>query len=164
MFDGISYLKNMAMANKLAKDNQFLVAECSGLQAIEPMMDNYQTSSNFIMIDDTVDGEMVSNKVSWFNRRIYTVSIIARHQYDDMEDRQKKLDLCREIYRQMLTRLICDREDYERGDDLIYMRTSIIRYREMNTYAMDGATGVTFSLPVDEPTDLEYNKEEWADG
>lgn len=165
MFDGINYLLTLAKANKLAEDNAFHVGVCTDLHAIEPMMEQYQTSANFIMVMDTVDGSMVGGRPSWFNRRVYTVAIVARHQWDDMTDRNAKLNLCREIYRQTLSRLIADRNDFENDDELpVFMRTESMAYREMDTYSMAGATGVVFTLRIDEPANLEYNAEEWSDG
>lgn len=165
MFEGISYLTSLAKANCLAQDHKFYVGICSDLHAIEPMMSNYQTEANFILVMDTVDGSMVGGHPGWFNRRVYTVAIIARHRWDDMSDRQEKLQLCREIYRQMLSRLIVDRDEMESDDELpAFLRTDSMAYREMEPYDMAGATGVVFTLRVDEPVDLKYNKEEWNDG
>jgi len=162
MFDGTKYLLGLSEANKLAKDNGFHVGLCSDLHAIEPMMQEYQTTANFIMVMDTVDGAMVGGRPGWFNRRVYTVAIVARHQWDDMADRQRKLQLCREIYRQTLSRLIVDRDDLEDNDELpVFLRTDNMTYREMEPYSMAGATGVVFALRVDEPADLEYKEDEW---
>lgn len=165
MFNGITYLLSLAKANKLATSNSFLVDICSDLHAIEPMMANYQRVANFVLVMDTVDGAMVGGHPGWFNRRVYTVAIIARHKWDDMADRQVKLDLCREIYRQLLSRLIVDRDDFANNSELpAFLGTDSMAYREMEPYSMAGATGVVFTLRVDEPVSLEYNGEEWSDG
>ncbi len=161
MFDGIQYFKNLANCNLLAVKHGFHVGECSSLEAIEPIMDEYQTKSNFILVDDTIDASVVTNGSGWFNRRVFTVAILARHRWNDTKDRNDKLNLCREIFRQFLTRLVLDKENFKYNTDLCYMRTEILRYREMNTYSMDGATGVVFMLPVDEPTDLIFRTDEW---
>lgn len=165
MFDGISYLTALAKANRLAADNEFFIGLCSDLHAIEPMMTNYQTEANFVLVMDTVDGSMVGGRPGWFNRRVYTMAIIARHRWDDMADRQAKLQTCREIYRQMLSRMIVDRDEMEADDELpAFLRTDNMAYREMEPYDMAGATGVVFTIRVDEPVNLEYNGEEWSDG
>jgi hypothetical protein len=162
MFNAIDYLKNIAETNKLAKSNNFTIGECSGIEGLEPIMQNFRKAANYIMFDDTIDGSFISNKVGWFNRRTYTVFIFAMYREDDMNDRNKKLNVCREIFRQFLSRIIADREDYEY--DLVYMRTENIQYRELNSYNFSGVTGVYFMLSVDEPTDLDLNNEEWANG
>lgn len=160
MFDAISYLKKIATANRLATDKAFVVGECSGIEALEPIMQQYRKAANYIMVDDTVDGSLVSNRIGWYNRRTYTVFIFASYLHDDMQDRQEKLELCRELFRQLLTRLIADTEQYEY--DLVYMRTQSIQYRELNSYNFSGVTGVYFMLNVDEPVDLQYNDSLWT--
>lgn len=166
MFDGVSFLLDLARKNRTAADEGFMVSLCTDLYQIEPMLDNFQTEDRFLLVMNNVDGSMTGGHPGWFNRRVYTVAIIARHQWDDQTDRQKQLNLCRAIFRQFLTRLIAERDNYEyRGDDeVIYMRTDDIQYREMEPYAMAGATGVVFTLRIDEPTDLTYHKEYWSDG
>lgn len=160
MFDAISYLKKIAAANRLASANGFTIGECSGIEGLEPLMQQYRKAENYIMVDDTVDGSMVSNRIGWYNRRTYTVFIFAQYLHDDMADRQAKLDLCREVFRQLLTRLIADQERYEY--DLVYMRTQTVQYRELNSYNFSGLTGVYFMLNVDEPVDLQFNQELWT--
>lgn len=159
MFDAIAYFKKIADSNRLAKQNKFTIGECSGIEGIEPLMQQYRKAANYIMIDDTVDGSMISNRVGWFNRRTYTVFIFAMYREDDMQDRQTKLDLCRELFRQLLTRLIADQHQYEY--DLIYMRTQSIQYRELNSYNFSGVTGVYFMINVDEPVDLQFEDSLW---
>lgn len=162
MFDGVNYLLSLARANRLASENEYKVSLCSDLHSIEPMMADYQTTANFLMVMDAVDGAMVGGRPGWFNRRVYTVAIIARYQWDDLSDRNQKLAICREIYRQMLTRLIVERENFEYHEDKpVFLRTDNMQYREMEPYAMAGATGVVFTLRIDEPTNLEYNTADW---
>ena len=88
MFNAIDYLKKIASANSLAKANEFFIGECSGIEGLEPLMQNYRKEANYIMVDDTVDGSMISNRVGWYNRRTYTVFIFAMYREDDMERRR----------------------------------------------------------------------------
>jgi hypothetical protein len=159
MFNAIEYLEKIAKANSLAKKHEFIVGECSGIEGLEPLMQNYRKAANYIMVDDTVDGSMISNRVGWYNRRTYTVFIFAMYREDDMDDRRQKLDLCREIFRQLLSHLIADTEKYEY--DLVYMRTQSIQYRELNSYNFSGVTGLYFMLNVDEPADLQFDASLW---
>lgn len=159
MFNAIDYLKKIASANNLAKANEFFIGECSGIEGLEPLMQNYRKEANYIMVDDTVDGSMISNRVGWYNRRTYTVFIFAMYREDDMEDRNKKLNLCRELFRQLLSHMIADTEKYEY--DLIYLRTQSIQYRELNSYNFSGVTGLYFMINVDEPVDLQFDESLW---
>lgn len=159
MFNAIDYLKKIASANSLAKAKEFFIGECSGIEGLEPLMQNYRKEANYIMVDDTVDGSMISNRVGWYNRRTYTVFIFAMYREDDMEDRNKKLNLCRELFRQLLSHMIADTEKYEY--DLIYLRTQSIQYRELNSYNFSGVTGLYFMINVDEPVDLQFDESLW---
>ena len=163
MFDGISYFKNMAQRNRLVIDNGFHVGECSGLEAMEPMMDEFQTKDKFVLVDDTVDGSLIVNGSAWFNRRVYTVAVVARPKWDDAADAKRILNMCRQIFRQFLSRLIVDKEDLKYSETLVYMRTEYIRYREMNGYNLGGTAGLVFTIPVDEPANLELNDAEWKE-
>ena len=159
MFNAIKYLTELASSNKLAKENSFVVGECSGIEGLEPLMRNYRKAANYIMVDDTVDGSMISNRVGWYNRRTYTVFIFAMYREDDMEERNRKLNLCRELFRQLLSHMIADTEKYEY--DLVYMRTQSIQYRELNSYNFSGVTGLYFMVNVDEPVDLQFDNSLW---
>ena len=75
-----------------------------------------------------------------------------------MEDREKQLAICRELYTQIVSRLI---KDKARCDDLIYLKTDSIFYREFNKYMFSGCTGLCFMLECSEPENLCYNAEQW---
>lgn len=165
MFNAIDYFINLFKKNKLINDNKFLIARCSDLHNIEPMMEKFQKIEKFVMPMDEVDGAVVGGVPGWFDRRVYTVAIVAKHKWDDMDDRSKQLNICRVVFKQILSKLIVDAEDMQNnGDNLIYMRINDISYREMGPYTMGGATGVIFMLRIDEPCDLILNDKEWSNG
>ena len=161
MFNGIEYIKDIASSNKLVKREQFSIRECAGMSGIEPMMQEYQREQNFIIIDNTVDGGVNTSGAAFAMRRVFTCSIVMRHKFNDLAERNSKLDICREIYRQFLSRFLADKESYKYDDALVYLKPSLIQHREFSLYTMQGATGITFMLPVDEPTDLSYKDDEW---
>ena len=135
------------------------MGECSGIEGLEPLMQNYRKAANYIH-GGRYRGRLYDFKPgSWYNRRTYTVFIFAMYREDDMDDRRQKLDLCREIFRQLLSHLIADTEKYEY--DLVYMRTQSIQYRELNSYNFSGVTGLYFMLNVDEPADLQFDASLW---
>lgn len=164
MFDGIEYLKKITAANRLAQSNHFMVSTTTDLHTLQPLMDNYNHQQNFALVMDTVDGAMVGGHPGWFDRRVYTVALIMRHKWNDEADRRHKLATCRELFRQTLTRLIVDRERYEYEDEQpVFLRTDDMQYREMPPYSFAGATGVVYTLRIDEPTCLCYNSQDFTD-
>jgi len=160
-FDALSYFESLAQSNKLAKDNKFVSSFCSGPESIQGVMEQFRKTSNFIMIDDTTDSNTISNNVGWFTKNVYTVFILAGYKYDDMKDRQAKMELCRKIFRQFMARMIKDKSDYVYDDKLEYLNLDNVYSKELGRYSMNGVTGLYFMINNDEPTDLEYNAEEW---
>lgn len=160
-FDALSYFARLGRKNKLARREGFVVDFCSGPGALEPSMAEYRDSENFIFIDDTTDGNTHSNKVGWFDRNVYTVYIIAGYDYGDAESYKRALNLCRRIFRQMLSRLIKDREGYRYGTGMMYLNTNSVYSKEYGRYSLNGATGLYFMLNNEEPVDLVYDDSEW---
>ena len=155
-FDALEYFADISRKNKLAKREGFVVDFCSGPGALEPMMAEYRDASKFIFIDDTTSSNTFSNNVGWFDRNVYCVHIHA-------ESYNKALRLCRKIFRQMLSRVIRDKEKYTYGDKLLYLNTSNVYSNEYGRYSFNGATGLFFQIQNDEPTDLVYEADQWED-
>lgn len=157
IFDALSYFKQLAEENILCRDNGFKAVFCSGPDSIEGLMQQYQKTANFVMIDDTTDQNLYSEGVSFFKRRVYTVFILAAYRWDDMEDREEKLNLCRTIFQQFVRRMIWDknaREDTD--DDLTFLNVEKIYSKEYGRYTMSGVTGLYFMVNNDEPAAMEY--------
>lgn len=159
-FDALEYFKHLAESNKLAKDNGFIVDFCSGPEALAPAMANFRDAANFIFIDDTSAGNTHSNKVGWFDKSVYTVFIIAGW---DMRknDYNKKLRLCRTIFRQLLSKVIHDIKQRTYGDELVYLQINNVYTNEFGRYSFNGATGMMFMINNEEPTNLIYDPEQW---
>lgn len=160
-FDALSYFEMLASSNKLAKENKFVSSFCSGPESIQGVMEQFRKTSNFIMIDDTTDSNTISNKVGWFTKNVYTVFVLAGYKYDDMKDRQVKMELCRKIFRQFMSRMIKDKSDYVYDDKLEYLNLDNVYSKELGRYSMNGVTGLYFMIGNDEPTELEYDDTEW---
>ena len=75
---------------------------------------------------------------------------------DDYRDR---LALCRELFRQMHSRFIVDEARLQ--SELCYLAVDEIRSRELGGQFINGCTGLYFLLALDEPTDLQFNADEW---
>ena len=163
IFDALSYFKQLAEKNILCRKNGFKPVFCSGPESIEGVMNEYQKTANFVMIDDTTDGNTFSEGVSFFQRRVYTVFILATYTWDDMKDRKDKLNLCREIFKQFVRRMIWDKnqlESEDNDDDFTFLNVEKIYSKEYGRYTMSGVTGLYFMVSNDEPESMEYEDEQ----
>lgn len=160
LFDAIGYFKGISVKNKLAKANGFYPCACSGMNTLDEVLAKFKKESAFISVDDTNDG--VTERRSsggFFKKRTFTVFIMKRYKYGDMISRQASMDICRELSRQMHSRMLKDRENM--GNKLIYMNTDNVYSRELGEYFINGCTGVYFMVDVSEPINLMYDAAEW---
>lgn len=162
IFDALRYFEQLARQNKLCVEHGFKPVFCSGPDSIEGIMQEYQKTANFVCIDDTTDQNMYSRGVSYFKRRVYTVFVLASYKWDDMEDREAKLNLCRTIFSQFVSRMIFDKASRD-DDELEFLKVEEIYSKEFGRYTMGGVTGLMFMVENDEPEELEYNEEEWEE-
>lgn len=161
-FDGEQYFKDMAQRNRLCIEKGFEVGSCTGPESIETVLAEFRSKGYFVLVDDTNDGNMTSNGSGRFMRRVYTVFILAQYKWDDLKERRDKLELCRRIYRQFISRALRDRRKFD-DEGRVFLNVDNIFYREMGRYAMNGVTGLYFMIENDEPTDLIYEKDDWTD-
>ena len=161
IFDALGYFEKLAKTNKLAIENDFFPCFCSGPDGIQDVMQNFSKHKNFIMIDDTTSQNTYSRGVTYFDKNVYTVFILAGHKWDDMKDREAKLNLCRRIFRQIHSKMIYDKTTMAYGDMLEYLDVDSVYSKELPRYSMNGTTGLYLMVNNDEPVDLTYNNDEW---
>ena len=159
-FDGLEYFKDLTKKNKLAKANAFFPCSCSGINSLQDVLENFRRQSAFVCIDDTNDGAIEQIGGGWFKKRTFTVFIMLRYRFDDMQDRAVKLDICRQLFRQFHSRMIYDKYRYE-DMDLSFLNVSRIYSRELGEYFISGCSGLYFMTEITEPVDLCYNGDEW---
>ena len=165
IFDALHYFETLAKQNKLCIKNSFKPVFCSGPDSIEGIIQNFQKVANFVCIDDTTDQNLYSEGVSYFKRRVYTVFILAAYRWDDMEDREEKLNLCRKIFKQFVKRMIWDKTQREdEDDDITFLNVEKIYSKEFGRYTMNGVTGLYFMIENEEPIDLTYDSGQWTEG
>ena len=161
IFDALHYFERLARQNRLCREHGFRAVFCSGPDSIEGIMQEFQKTANFVCIDDTTDQNLYSEGVSYFKRRVYTVFILASYRWDDMEDREQKLNLCREVFRQFVRRMIWDRAQREgEDDDMTFLNVEKVYSKEFGRYTMSGVTGLYFMVENDEPESMEYEDEQ----
>lgn len=162
-FEPISYFESLAEKNKLCRNNKFKSVLCSGPDNIEGVMADFRKTENFIIIDDMTDNHVYNSKPTWFTRSVYTVWIIAASKFNDMDDRKAKLNLCRRIFKQFLSKMINDKARLTFGQDMYYLNLSKVYYKELGRYSFNGATGLYFMVENDVPEDLRFSDNDWDD-
>ena len=158
-FNAQEYFERLCNENKLAVDEGFHFATCPGIENLEGVVNDIRKVANFFVFDDTAEGVNFRGAGGgYYRRRVFTVSLLRRYEIYNMEDREAQLAVCRELYKQILSRLIRDKRNYP---DLNYLKTDSIFYREFNKYMFSGCTGLYFMLECSEPEDFCYNESEW---
>lgn len=161
LFDAISYFKGICTKNKLAKANNFHPCICSGINSLEEVLGGFKKRAAFFAVDDTNDGVTEFRSGGFFKKRTFTIFLMKRYKFDDMADRQAALDVCRQLYRQVHSKLLKDKQNM--NNELIYLNTENVYSRELGEYFINGCTGLYFMIDVSEPINLMYNQDEWEE-
>lgn len=159
-FDSETYFAGLCDMNRLAHAQGFKFCTCSGIESLQGPLDRFRTTNAFFCLDDTNDGQLFQGKNGgWFKQRTFTVFILHRYRFNDESDRAAKLAVCRSLFRQIMTKMIVDADDWR--NELVYLHTENVLSRELGQYFLNGCTGLYFMIDVSEPVDLKYNIEEW---
>ena len=161
LFDAVGYFSRLCKKNKLANEQGFFPCVCSGIHSLQEVLQEFRFHSAFFAVDDTNDGVTEERSGGYFKKRVFTVFLMKSYRIDDMEDRQKSLDVCRRLFRQIHSRLLRDKEDLD--NEMVYLNTERIASRELGQYFINGCTGLYFMVDVSEPIDLCYNEQEWTE-
>lgn len=159
MFDFLSYIDRLASTNTLAVKSGFHPCTCSGAGALEGLLQHFRKHTAFICASDTCEQSTLQVGGAWVTRRLFQVWVLHRFSFGDPASYTKALTLCREVYRQFLTHLIHDVPAL--GENLTYLNVADVRTRELGGTFLNGCTGLTFMITLDEPTTLVYNPAEW---
>ncbi len=159
-FDAEEYFKGINSKNRLSKRHGFYFCTSSGIESLQGPLEKFKKEKAFFCIDDVNDGQMYQGKGGgYYKRRTLTVFLMHRYSFNDENDRLAKLKICRQLFRQISTRLLKDSKKLK--SDLIYLGADNILSREFGQYFMNGCTGLYFMVDVEEPVDLKYNPDEW---
>lgn len=160
-FDFYTYLSDIAAKNRFAKAHGFYACTCSGINYLEEPLNKFRTKANFICTSDVCDESTYQKSGGYFNRRSVMVFILMRYRQNDETDRRAKMADCRELLRQIQSRLVRDNEKLVLED--LYLNIDVFRSSELGGVFLNGCTGLYFMLSVDEPASLEYDINEWED-
>jgi len=158
-FDFPAYIRRLTASNRLAAAHGFHFSTCSGIDYLEGMLAEFQQTANFVSVSDVCDESTVQVGGGWMKRRLFTTFILARYTFADPDSYAAAIALCRELYRQFLSRLLRDSDDWT--NEMLYLNFADIRCTELGGTFLNGCTGLYFLLTMDEPTCLCYDKAEW---
>lgn len=160
-FDVHAYFKGLCENNKLAKENAFKFCKVAGMNGMQEALISFNRETAFFCVDDTTDGTTFERSGGFFQRRVFTVILLKKYTYGNMEDRKTALDICRKLFNQLYSRMLVDKEILL--GDFIYLNTQKVHFREMEKYTFSGCSGLYFMIDVDEPIDLSYEPKEWKE-
>ncbi len=160
LFDSYAYFGALCRQNRLAQVHGFQLCRCSGLNGLQEAIDKFRMASAFFCIDDTTDGTTFERNGGYFQRRVFTVFLLKNYQFDNMQDRMDSLMVCRRLFAQLYSRMLVDSDRLY--NELIYLNTNRVHFREIENYFLNGCTGLYFMIDVDEPVNLAYDEAEWA--
>lgn len=158
-FDFHDYFSSLCLTNRLAVEHNFKPVTCSGINYLEELLTQFQTTANFVAVSDVCDESTLQVGGGWMKRRLITVFILSRFTFGDPKSYAAALTLCRELYRQFLSRLLHEADDWT--NEHLFLNLTDIRSQELGGTFLNGCTGLYFMLTMDEPTDISYNSEEW---
>ena len=157
MFNSVEYFETLTNSLKLTK-NKFVSRKVSGIKNLEGIISD-RGNEKFIAVDDTDDGNTYQGAGGgWFRRRTVTVFILQKYMITDMNDRQIKLDECREIRRKFQARILFDSVEIE---ELMYLDKQRMPDFEIDEYFANGSTGLYFMISFNEPTELIHDDNDW---
>lgn len=160
-FDFNAWLSAAARRNRLARREGFHFCTCSGIGQLQGVIDGLRQYGAFLVADDVCTGETMQAGGAWFQRRTYTAFVLLRHDFGDEPGRRAALSTCRELLRQLQSRLL--RDARRLFDGLSALRVERMPVTETGEYFVAGCSGLYFMLAVDEPVDLSYDDDEWEE-
>lgn len=156
MFDPIVYMQLLHTKLKLTKD-KYKFARVSGVAALEEVLEGFKRNTHFFAVDDSQDGITFRANGAYFERRPYTVYLIGRAKYGDMDQREEILAEAKTIFRSILSRLIKDKLT------IPVLNMEQIRFFEVPPAFAFGSAGLYFMFTVENPVNLVYDATAWND-
>ena len=160
LFDAHAYFQGICENNRLAQTEGFLFCTCSGIESLQEPLQNYRLKTSFFCVDDTTDSAVFRGRGGGhYCKRIFTVFLMRRYRIDDMADRLAQLDICRQLFQQIMSKLIIDEDDLR--NELVYLKSDNVMSRELGQYFLSGCTGLYFMVEVSEPVNLIFDESQW---
>lgn len=157
-----AYIERLTRSNRLCRAEGFVPTTCSGINYLEGLLEDYREASRMICVSDVCDESLRQVGGGWMKRRLFTVFVLSRFDYGNRASQAEATELCREVMRQLLSRMLRDREAAD--GQLLYLDLDDVRSQELGGTFLQGATGLYFLIAMDEPTSIAYNPKEWEEG
>ena len=155
MFDPIAYMQTLHETMKLTK-YKYKFTTVSGVAELEGVLENFKREKFFFAVDDSQDGVTFRGAgAGYFERRPYTVFILGKADYGNMEKRKEVLAEAKTIYRTILSKLIKDKLT------IPVLDMENIRFFEVPPAFAFGCSGLYFIFNVQNPVSLMYDAAEW---
>lgn len=148
-------MQTLHAALKLTAE-KYKFCRVSGVSDLEQVLDNFKREKFFFAIDDAQDGITFRGAgAGYFERRQYTVYLLGRAKYGDMDQRAEILTEAKTIFRSILSKLIKDKLT------IPVLSAEQIRFFEVPPAFAFGTAGLYFIFTVENPVNLVYNAAEW---
>ncbi|MCM1320247.1 MAG: hypothetical protein NC217_07700 [Muribaculaceae bacterium] len=157
-WDAARFFKDLVARNILAQSQGFKFCLCSGLEGFEQALNEMLYNTAFVCVSDSSDGYIEINNTP-HSRRIKTVFMAMRHPAEDMEARSKCMYIMRELFRQLMSKLLLEKTRLV--ENHIYLDPRIT-FTEIDRYFFSGCACAYFQIAVDVYTDLRFNDDEWS--
>ena len=155
MFDPITYMQGLHGKLKLTKD-KYRFCRVSGVAALEDVLDSFKRDKFYFAVDDSQDGITFRTGGGYFERRPYTVFILGKAEYGNMEQRATVLAEAKVIFRSVLSKIIQDKLS------IPILDMERIQFYEVPPAFAAGCSGLYFIFNVENPVNLVYNAAEWT--
>lgn len=160
-FDFYTYLSERLVKNLLFQREGFALTTCSGINHLEGILEQMRRTAHFVCVSDVTDGSTFRESGGWFQRRVVEIFIVLRYRQGDRAHQLEQLTTARTLLRQIQSCIIHD-EGYLQATHNLYLHLDSFPTTELGGIFLAGATGVTLSLAIDEPTNLCFNPTEWG--
>lgn len=148
-----NYVQAFVNAHQHDEDFDFVFTEVSGVNGLEGILQGQTAADNFIATDSTGDGSILQQvNGGFFIRRVAAVFIVRKYAYGNMADMLDKVVVCRRWFKRLLRQMIADQ--LKLADNLIYLDTERVAFREFAPEVSGHFTGLYFMLEFHQPYDL----------
>jgi hypothetical protein len=158
-FDAHNCFERICSTDKIASVGEYKFCRVSGISYMEEMIRKFKTAKAYFCIDDTEDGNLFQSGGGYMEWRQYTVFLLKKFPFGNMDVQHEVLNECRRIYRQIMKKPIRDRRLL--ANEMTCPVIERIPFYEIPGYFISGCTGLYFSISVDIPTELCYDGNGW---
>lgn len=147
------YIQAFIEAHKNDTGFDWKFTEVSGVNGLEGILSGAIMDDNFMATDSTGDGYIVQNQNGgYFIRRVATVFVVRKYEYGNMADMLTKMQDCRLWFKRILRQMVRDQDDLK--NQLIYLNTDRVAFRELAPEMAEHFTGLYFMLEFSQPYDV----------